>query len=87
MPARLNPYLNFNGTTREAMTFYQQVLGGKLDVSTFDEFGGGGEGVMHAQLETPDGLSMTTTCASVSPISFWMVSRSPLRVAVVANPG
>ena len=30
MAARLNPYLNFNGTAREAMTFYQQVLGGDL---------------------------------------------------------
>ena len=58
MGATLNPYLNFNGNAREAMTFYQQVLGGKLDVSTFDEFGGGGDGVMHAQLETPDGFTL-----------------------------
>jgi PhnB protein len=26
----LNPYLNFNGTCREAMTFYQACLGGEL---------------------------------------------------------
>ncbi len=58
MGATLNPYLNFNGNAREAMTFYQQVLGGKLDINTFDEFGGGGEGVMHAQLETPDGFTL-----------------------------
>ena len=61
MAARLNPYLNFNGTTREAMTFYQQVLGGDLAVSTFGEFGQEGEGsdgVMHAQLETPDGFTI-----------------------------
>jgi len=61
MPARLNPYLNFNGTTREAMTFYQQVLGGDLAISTFGEYGPEGEGsdgVMHAQLETPDGFTI-----------------------------
>ncbi|HYN29916.1 MAG TPA: VOC family protein [Dermatophilaceae bacterium] len=59
MAARLNPYLNFDGTTREAMTFYQQVLGGDLTVSTFGEFGmdgPGADGVMHAHLETPDGF-------------------------------
>ena len=61
MAARLNPYLNFNGTTREAMSFYQQVLGGDLAISTFGEFGQEGEGsdgVMHAQLEKPDGFTI-----------------------------
>jgi PhnB protein len=29
MAAVLNPYLNFNGNAREAITFYQQVLGGE----------------------------------------------------------
>lgn len=28
--AQLNPYLNFNGKCREAMTFYQACLGGEL---------------------------------------------------------
>jgi PhnB protein len=35
--ATLNPYLNFNGNCREAMTFYQACLGGKLSVQTFGE--------------------------------------------------
>ena len=26
----LNPYLSFDSTAREAMTFYQEVLGGDL---------------------------------------------------------
>jgi PhnB protein len=59
MAARLNPYLTFPGTAREAMTYYQQVLGGDLTISTFGEFGQdgpGADGVMHAQLETPDGF-------------------------------
>ena len=42
MAVALNPYLNFPGTTREAMTFYQSVLGGELQISTFSprEIGG-----------------------------------------------
>jgi PhnB protein len=59
MAVTLNPYLNFPGTAREAMTFYQQVLGGELTVNTFGEYGAegdGADGIMHAQLETPDGL-------------------------------
>ena len=43
MAATLNPYLTFPGTAREAMTFYQSVLGGELTISTFGEYGGDGE--------------------------------------------
>jgi len=32
MTTTLNPYLNFRGTARDAMTFYQSVLGGELTV-------------------------------------------------------
>ncbi|MFW6597962.1 VOC family protein [Propionibacteriaceae bacterium Y2011] len=62
MAAKLNPYLNYDGHAREAMEFYQSVLGGDLKVSTFGEFGGGEgvdpEGVMHAQLSTPSGITL-----------------------------
>ena len=30
MPSRLNPYINFDGNTREAMEFYRDVFGGEL---------------------------------------------------------
>jgi PhnB protein len=59
MPSQLNPYLNFPGTAREAMTFYQEVLGGTLDIMTFGQYGAEGEGadgVMHAYLATDDGF-------------------------------
>src|SRR5262245_48683126 len=61
MTLRLNPYLRFRDDARDAMTFYQSVLGGELAISTFGEFGAsedpaGEDKVMHAQLETPDGL-------------------------------
>lgn len=37
MKSALNPYLNFNGQTAEAMKFYQSVLGGNLSIQTFGE--------------------------------------------------
>jgi PhnB protein len=60
--ARLNPYLTFPGTAREAMTFYQDVLGGDLVLNTFGEFGAADEpnadNIMHGQLETPQGFTL-----------------------------
>lgn len=61
MPS-LNPYLSFRTEAREAMTFYQRVFGGDLDISTFGQFEGmvqdpsESDLVMHAQLTTPDGF-------------------------------
>lgn len=64
--AKLNPYLSFRSEAKDALAFYQSVLGGELDISTF-----GGvpmEGmptpdedrdlVMHGQLDTPGGLTI-----------------------------
>jgi PhnB protein len=61
MTLRLNPYLNYKDTARDAMTFYQSVLGGELTISTFGDFHASEDPseqdkVMHAQLETPDGF-------------------------------
>jgi PhnB protein len=68
MATRLNPYISFGDNAREAMTFYQQVLGGSLELHTFGEYGAAHEPfadlVMHGLLETDDGL---TLMASDSP--------------------
>jgi PhnB protein len=69
MTTRLNPYLNFAGTARQAMEFYQSVLGGDLRVNTFSEYGGAPEGleadnVMHALLETPSGFTLMASDSS-----------------------
>jgi PhnB protein len=69
MTTRLNPYLNFAGTSRQAMEFYQSVLGGDLRINTFGEYGGAPEGleadnVMHAQLEAPGGLTLMASDSS-----------------------
>lgn len=62
MTSRLNPYLNFPGTAREAMEFYESVLGGTLTVMTFADAGAEGvpdpKLVMHAMLETPSGYTL-----------------------------
>lgn len=63
MATRLNPYLSFKNTAKEAMEFYQSVLGGELTSSTFGEFQAPVEAaetdlVMHSQLETPSGFTL-----------------------------
>lgn len=62
--ALLNPYISFGGNAREAMEFYQSVLGGELTVSTFGDFQMPGIGddeadkVMHSQLTSTGGLTL-----------------------------
>jgi PhnB protein len=61
MASRLNPYLNFNGDTRQAMEFYAAVFGGELALNTFAQYGMEGpdaDRIMHAQLETPAGYTI-----------------------------
>jgi PhnB protein len=84
MASRLNPYLNFNGTARQAMEFYQSVLGGDLVTNTFADFGAkdspDADRIMHAQLETPDGYCLMasdiTSDMEPRPISGFSVSLS-----------
>ena len=54
---QLNPYLTFDGNCREAMTFYQECLGGELSIQSVGEtavsndFAAGDQNkVMHAYL-------------------------------------
>ena len=69
MATRLNPYISFPGNAREAMEFYADVFGGKLDINTFGEFGTQepeqANKVMHAQLES--GNSMTIMASDLAP--------------------
>jgi PhnB protein len=37
MSTTLNPYLNFDGKTEEAMKFYAEALGGKLELMRFGD--------------------------------------------------
>ena len=59
MTANLNPHLNFRGTAREALSFYQSVFGGEQRVSTFRDYGmpvaeGEEDLLMHGQLQGPN---------------------------------
>jgi PhnB protein len=58
----LNPYISFDGNAREALEFYQSVLGGELNVNTFGDFGNdtGGEAdkIMHGQLQSEAGFTL-----------------------------
>jgi len=62
MASRLNPYLNFNGSARQALDFYRSVFGGNLTLSTFAEFGmtdaPDADKIMHGQLETDAGYTI-----------------------------
>jgi PhnB protein len=67
--AKLNPYLNFRDSTRQAMEFYHGVFGGNLTMNTFGEFGSPDPAIasriMHAQLESDNGF--TLMAADVPP--------------------
>jgi len=62
MSTRLNPYIRFQDSARQAMEFYQDVLGGDLQVNTFGEYGADNPAmadmVMHAMLETDNGFTL-----------------------------
>jgi PhnB protein len=61
MQTRLNPYLEFKGSARQAMEFYKSVFGGKLDMQTYKDFQASQDPsqdnkIMHAQLEAENGI-------------------------------
>ena len=67
MTSRLNPYINFADTARQALEFYRGVFGGELSMSTYGEAGGAGgpdaDKIMHGQLETPAGYTLMVSDA------------------------
>ncbi len=91
MTSRLNPYISYPGTARQAMEFYRGVFGGELTMSTFGEFGGAGgpdgpdpEGIMHAQLETPSGY---TIMASDTPPGMNVTAGTNISVSLSGDDG
>ena len=72
----LDPYLTFDGTCSDAMKFYQQVLGGKLQTHTVGESPGGDQAppaarsrIMHARLDLGDRVLMASD--DMSPQGAW----------------
>lgn len=90
--AKLNPYLSFQDRARAALEFYQSVLGGELDISTFGETPLEGmptpdadkDLVMHGQLNAPGDL---TIMASDTPSFMEYVAPSAgVTVALTGGP-
>lgn len=63
MTSRLNPYISFRDNARDAITFYESVFGGELNISTFGDYQASqdpaeADKVMHAMLVSPNGLTL-----------------------------
>jgi len=87
MASRLNPYVNFDGNTREAMEFYKDVFGGDLHVNTFGEYGMQGadaDKIMHSQLETPSGF---TLMAADTPAGMQHTSGDTITISLSGDDG
>jgi PhnB protein len=82
---RLNPYLSFRDTARQAMDFYHSVFGGELTQNTFAELHASEDPaeqdkIMHSMLVTDTGLvlmaSDTPSSMAYNPESSHAVSLS-----------
>lgn len=65
--AKINPYLGFKDSARQAMEFYKSVFGGELTMTTFGEGGSKddpAENIMHAMLIV--GPEMTIMASDMS---------------------
>jgi PhnB protein len=88
---KLNPYLSFEGTAKDALDFYHGVLGGELAVSTFGEMASEempvqpevGALVMHGQLDAPNGL--TIMAADTPPGMEYVAATSGVTVALTGS--
>ncbi len=62
MASRLNPYISFAGNARQAMEFYERVLGGTLTLHTYGDLGPQDseqdDKIMHGMLETDSGFTL-----------------------------
>ena len=63
MQSKLNPYIEFSGSARQAMTYYQTVFGGKLSMQTYKDFQvsknpADDDKIMHAELIAENGITL-----------------------------
>ena len=84
MSTRLNPYLGFRDSAREAMDFYRSVFGGELTRSTFAELQASedpaeADKIMHSQLTTERGLVLM---AADTPSSMELPADSNISVSL-----
>ena len=84
MSSRLNPYLGFRDSAREAMDFYQSVFGGDVVRTTFGEYQASEDPaeqdkIMHSELTTPSGFSLM---ASDTPNTMELPTSSSVTVSL-----
>lgn len=68
MASRLNPYIRFDGTAREALDLYAETFGGSPEIMTFGDAGQADSPdaakIMHGTLETSAGYTIMVSDAS-----------------------
>lgn len=76
--AMAHPYIAFNGNCREAMNFYKEALGGKLEIMNFEDTpedypykapAGYEKKVMHSELRLGDLVIMASDCPPDHPFN------------------
>ena len=70
----INSYLNFPGTTREALTFYSEALGAELQLISYADVPGdfppeAKDKIMHARLSKGNTLMMATDALPDRPLT------------------
>lgn len=68
MRSLMNPYLNFKDSARQAMEFYHNIFGGKLDINTFGESHMSDDPatkdlIMHSMIEADNGITFMASDA------------------------
>lgn len=63
MQSKLNPYIGFDGTAKDALDFYKDVLGGTLTTSTYAEGGmphepADADKIMHGMIIADNGMTL-----------------------------
>jgi PhnB protein len=82
------PYLLFPGTAREALTYYHQVFGGELTLTTFEQFGrhdGPPEAIAHGILAGAVSLYAADTSGDEEPFGSTGLMFSLLGTTVAAE--
>ncbi len=84
----LTPYLHFDGTAREALTFYRDVFGGELVLHSFADFGredGPADALAHGMLQGPVELFAADTAGDDEALALRGILFSLLGTAAPAE--
>ncbi len=84
----LTPYLYFDGTARQALTFYRTVFGGEMGLNTYAEFGrddGPGDAVAHGMLNGPVSLFASDAAGGESSVGGPAAAGSGILLALLGT--